>query len=147
MTRRPFHGPDLPDVVMPRCEPERILAGQKVIVTGANAGIGRGIALALGAAGADVLVNYFSKPELADEVVGRIEDSGSRAIAHRTDVTQEDQVVGMFDRMKEEFGTVDILVNNAGIQLDAAFTDMTLDQWNGVLNVNQTGRFLCAREA
>ena len=76
-----------------------------------------------------------------------IEKSGSRAFAHQADVSQEDQVSAMFEKMKAELGTVDILINNAGLQQDAPFDEMTLDQWNLVINVNLTGQFLCAREA
>jgi glucose 1-dehydrogenase len=80
-------------------------------------------------------------------VVAEIAQAGARAYAHRADVAREDQVVAMFGRMREEFGTIDILVNNAGLQRDAAFHDMTLDQWKTVIGVNLTGQFLCAREA
>ena len=137
----------LPDVVMPTCGVEKILNGQKALVTGANSGIGKGIAISLGQAGADVAVNYFSGDEAAKEVVDEIVRSGSRAIAHKADVSKEDQVHAMFQRMLKEFGTIDILINNAGLQKDAPFDEMTLDQWNGVISVNLTGQFLCAREA
>jgi len=80
-------------------------------------------------------------------VVAKIEKSGSRAFAHQADVSQEDQVSAMFEKMKTELGTVDILINNAGLQQDAPIDEMTLDQWNLVINVNLTGQFLCAREA
>ena len=138
---------DAPEVVMPSCPAQRILAGQKALVTGASSGIGRGVALALGEAGADVVVNYRSAEEAANAVVEKIEASGSRALAVRADVSQEDQVQAMFARMIDELGTIDILVNNAGLQLDAPFDEMTLGQWNGVIGVNLTGQFLCAREA
>ncbi|MEJ8641085.1 SDR family oxidoreductase [Streptomyces sp. MS1.HAVA.3] len=72
---------------------------------------------------------------------------GVRAYAHEADVSQEDQVVAMVDRMVEEFGTIDIMVANAGLQRDAAVTEMTVAQWQKVLDVNLTGQFLCAREA
>lgn len=101
----------------------------------------------LGRAGADVVVNYSSAREAAEEVVREIESFGVRACAHRADVSREDQVVGMFARMAEEFGTIDVLVANAGLQRDAAVTEMTLDRWDRVLDVNLTGQFLCAREA
>lgn len=141
------HADKIPDVVMPTCGIEKILSGQKALVTGANSGIGKGIALALGQAGADVVVNYFSGEEAAKEVVDEITNSGSNAIAHKADVSKEDHVQAMFRRMLKEFGTIDILINNAGLQKDAPFDEMTLDQWNGVISVNLTGQFLCAREA
>jgi glucose 1-dehydrogenase len=125
----------------------KVLTGQKALVTGANSGIGRAVALALGQAGADVVVNWVAGEDAAAQVVGEITKSGARAYAHRADVAREDEVVAMFRRMREEFGTVDILVNNAGLQRDAAFHDMTLEQWNTVIGVNLTGQFLCAREA
>jgi glucose 1-dehydrogenase len=125
----------------------KVLTGQKALVTGANSGLGRAAAIALGQAGADVVVNWVVGEEAAEQVVEEITQSGTRAYAHRADVSREDQVVAMFARMREEFGTIDILVNNAGLQRDAAFHEMTLEQWNTVIGVNLTGQFLCAREA
>src|SRR5512138_1783680 len=121
------------------------LSGQKAVVTGANSGIGRAIAIALGHAGADVVVNYRDGEDAAMEVVRNIAAAGSRAIAHRADVSQELEVEELFGRAVEQLGTVDILVNNAGLQRDAAFHELTLAQWNTVLAVNLTGQFLCAR--
>ena len=123
------------------------LSGQKALVTGANSGIGRGVAIALAEAGAAVVVNYVSGDDAAAEVVDQITRSGGRSYTHRADVSSEPQVLEMFRRMVKEFGTIDVLVNNAGLQRDAAFEDMTLDQWNFVIGVNLTGQFLCAREA
>ena len=138
---------NLPPVVMPACEERRILAGQKALVTGGSSGIGRAVALALGGAGADVVVNYRSGADEAQEVVSAIRDKGSNAIALQADVSKEDQVQALFARMFEAFGTIDILVANAGLQRDAPFEQMTLQDWNTVLDVNLTGQFLCAREA
>src|SRR5213082_1621876 len=125
----------------------RPLQGQIAIVTGASSGIGRAIALALGAAGADVVVNYRDGEDAAVEVVRQIAQCGSRGLAHRADVSREAEVKELFQRAIEHFGTVDILVSNAGLQRDAAFEDLTLEQWNTVIGVNLTGQFLCAREA
>ena len=136
-----------PNIVMPQCPAEKILKGQKALVTGGNSGIGKAVAIALGEAGAEVVVNYRRGEDQAREVVVEIEKSGSRAFAHQADVSQEDQVSAMFEKMKTELGTVDILINNAGLQQDAPFDEMTLAQWNQVINVNLTGQFLCAREA
>jgi glucose 1-dehydrogenase len=124
-----------------------LLKGQKALVTGANSGIGRAIAIALGAAGADVAVNYIDGEPAAQEVVNRIVAGGSRAIAIKADVSNEADVQAMFQTMFQQFGTIDILVNNAGLQRDAPFDQMTLAQWNFVIGVNLTGQFLCAREA
>ena len=136
-----------PDVVMPECPAERILEGQKALVTGGASGIGRAVAIALGQAGADVVVNYRRDEAPANEVTAEIRKCGSRAYAHQADVSSEDQVKNMFQKMYREFGTIDILINNAGLQQDAPFDEMTIDQWNTVINVNLTGQFLCAREA
>ncbi|SEE29414.1 glucose 1-dehydrogenase [Streptomyces sp. 2231.1] len=127
--------------------PAQLLEGQKALVTGANSGIGRATAVALGRAGADVVVNYVAGGDEAEEVVREIAAFGVKAAAYEADVSKEDQVVAMTDRMVQEFGTIDILVANAGLQRDAAFTDMTLAQWQKVIDVNLTGQFLCAREA
>ncbi len=94
-----------------------------------------------------MVVNYYSGDEAAEEVVNEIKGLGSNAFAHKADVSKEDQVQAMFQLMFKEFGTIDILINNAGLQIDAPFDELTLKQWNGVINVNLTGQFLCAREA
>src|SRR5205085_5656657 len=129
----------------------RPLRGQKALVTGANSGIGRAVAIALGLAGADVVVNYRAGDDEAQRVCDEITHCGckdrSRAIAIKADVSKEDEVRMMFERMFTEFGTIDILVPNAGLQKDSPFENMTLEQWNTVIGVNLTGQFLCAREA
>ncbi|MCB9948033.1 MAG: SDR family oxidoreductase [Rhodospirillaceae bacterium] len=146
MSNGPEH--ETPAVVMPRpVDPQRRLKGQKALVTGANSGIGEAVAIALGAAGADVVVNYIVNEDAAQRVVAAIEAHGVKAMAIKADVSKEDQVQAMFARMIDAFGTIDILVNNAGLQRDAPLHEMTMDQWTLVLNVNLTGQFLCAREA
>lgn len=123
------------------------LKGQRALVTGASSGIGKAVALELGRAGADVVINYRSGDDAANEVAAHIRQFGVRALAHRADVSLEADVVPMFERVEAEFGGLDILVNNAGLQKDSSFHDMTLDQWNTVIGVNLTGQFLCSREA
>ncbi len=137
----------VPEVVMPTPPVHKVLSGQKALVTGANSGIGKGVALALGRAGADVVVNYVVGDEAAEAVVQEIRAGGSKAYAHKADVSNESEVQAMFKRMLGELGTIDILVNNAGLQRDAPFEQMTLEQWNTVIGINLTGQFLCAREA
>jgi glucose 1-dehydrogenase len=137
----------LPQPVMPKLPPQKLLLGQKALVTGASSGIGRAIAIALGEAGADVVVNYASGAEKAEAIVQQITDNGARAMAIKADVSDETQVQSMFAEMQREFGTIDILVNNAGLQQDAPFHELTLAQWNRVMGVNLTGQFLCSREA
>ncbi len=131
----------------PAVEPRQVLRGQKALVTGANSGIGKATAIALGQAGADVVVNYVTGEDSAEAVAEEIRRGGVRSYAHCADVSNEDQVKAMFARMVAELGTVDILINNAGRQKDARFVDMTLADWNAVISVNLTGQFLCAREA
>lgn len=127
--------------------PNARLKGQAALVTGANSGIGEAVAIALGNEGANVVVNYVTKPEAAQQVVDTIKKAGGNAVAIQADVSKEDQVVNMFQAMYKEFGTIDILVNNAGLQRDAPLTEMSLADWNLVIEVNLTGQFLCAREA
>jgi len=143
----PMHPAHLPRPVMPQCPPQHMLQGQKALVTGAGSGIGRAIALALGQAGADVVVNYVAGEDTAQEAAAEIRALGVRAMAIRADVSDEGQVQQMFQQAIKAFGTVDVLVNNAGLQQDAAFENLTLAQWNKVIGVNLTGQFLCAREA
>ncbi len=123
------------------------ITGQPALVTGANSGIGKAVALGLAAAGADVVVNYVTDPGSADEVCQAIVAMGRRAIAVQADVSVEAEVQAMFAQAVAAFGTLHIVVSNAGLQRDAPFDQMTLDQWNKVISVNLTGQFLCAREA
>jgi glucose 1-dehydrogenase len=123
------------------------LKDQVALVTGASSGIGEAIAKALARAGARVVVNFSSNEEAANGVVGDIRNGGGEAIAVRANVSKEDHVRTMFETTFNEYGIIDVLVNNAGVQKDASFIDMTLDQWQSVLDINLTGQFLCAREA
>jgi glucose 1-dehydrogenase len=138
---------NLPAAVMPQIPAKKVLKGQKALVTGANSGIGKAVALSLAAAGADVVVNYVSRPEAAEEVARQIINEGGNAFTHCANVARENEVQAMFKRMISEFGTIDILVNNAGLQKDSAIDQMSLADWQFVLDVNLTGQFLCAREA
>lgn len=130
----------------PADRPE-LLEGQTALVTGANSGLGTGIVRSLADCGADVVVNYIDDEQSAEEIADEVRARECSALTHRANIADEQQVQSMFQRSVEHFGTVDILVNNAGIQQDAAFDEMTLEQWNSVIDVNLTGHFLCAREA
>ncbi|WP_420147946.1 SDR family oxidoreductase [Spirosoma sp.] len=128
---------------------ELTLKGQTALITGASSGIGAGVAKALGAAGATVVVNHSSarSKDEAEAVLKEITDAGGAGMTAQCDVSKENEVINMFADVVARYGTVDILVNNAGLQRDAKFHEMTLDQWNTVISVNMTGQFLCAREA
>lgn len=131
---------------MPTPDPRR-LANQIALVTGASSGIGVAVAKGLAAHGAKVVVNYGHDEDGANATVAAIAAAGGTALAIRADVSQEDQVQAMFRQAIEHFGTIHIVVANSGIQQDAAFIDMTLAQWQRVIDVNLTGQFLCLREA
>ena len=117
------------------------------LVTGSSSGIGAAVAKSMAAEGAKVIVNYARSAKGANTVVEEIQANGGEAIAIQADVSQEDQVKNMFQEIIAKFVTLDVLVSNAGLQQDANLVDMTLEQWNKVINVNLTGQFLCAKEA
>jgi glucose 1-dehydrogenase len=148
-----MHNIDSPELrtpaaeVSPRFPYYPMLTDQPALVTGANSGIGKAVALGLAKAGADVIVNYVTDPASADAVCQEIVAMGRRAVAIQADVSNEAEVIAMFAQAVKAFGTLHIVVSNAGLQRDAAFDEMTLDQWNKVISVNLTGQFLCAREA
>lgn len=123
------------------------LEGQVALITGSSSGLGRATALAMAKEGANIVVNYIGRQEAADEVVHQIKGMGRQAMAYQADVSVESQVQAMFAEAVDKLGAIDTLVNNAGLQRDANLIDMSLDQWNKVINVNLTGQFLCAREA
>jgi glucose 1-dehydrogenase len=123
------------------------LQHQTAIVTGGDSGLGRGIALEFARAGANVVVNFHRDQEQADHVVELIAREGGSAIAVRGDVGVEGDVQALFAAAVARYGALDILVANSGRQDDAPSADMTLAQWEGVLNTNLTGQFLCMREA
>jgi glucose 1-dehydrogenase len=139
--------PDRMQMVMEARDTGPLLRGQTALVTGASSGIGEGVARALAAAGAAVVVNYIAQPETAHRIVDEIRAGGGDAMALRADVSDEAQVTAMFERTLAAWGDLDILVSNAGLQRDAPITEMTLEQWNTVIGVNLTGGFLCARAA
>jgi len=147
MVRNIYPKKDYPKPCMPTPEHNKILKGQKALVKGASSGIGKAVALGLGRAGASVVINYVVDDGTVGQMIKEIESYGSKAMGFQADVSKEDQVKAMYAAMLKKFGTIDILVNNAGIQKDAPFDQMTLAQWQAVIDVNLTGQFLCAREA
>lgn len=128
---------------------------QKVaIVTGASRGIGRSVALALAAQGANVVVNYATSSAAAEEVVASITEAGGNAIARgaapeaialQADVSKSEQVDALINSTLEKFGRIDVLVNNAGITRDTLLLRMKPEEWQAVIDLNLTGVFLCTR--
>ncbi|MGE9292910.1 MAG: glucose 1-dehydrogenase [Puniceicoccales bacterium] len=138
---------NLPHPHLPACPIDRKLAGQKALVTGANSGIGEAVAIALAKAGADVCINYVTRPEVAQQVADKAAECGSKAIIAQADVSQEDQVQAMFKKAIDAFDTIDIVVPNAGVQIDHPIDEMTVEHWDKLMGINLRGQFLCCREA
>jgi glucose 1-dehydrogenase len=137
----------IPPNEMPPAPIPRLLEGQKALVTGSSKGLGQAMAIGFAQAGADVLVNYSSDEKGAYETARIIESHGGKAVVFKADVSKESEVLAMFDCMFKNFGRLDICVPNAAIQLNARVDEMTLEQWQRVIEVNLTGMFLCARES
>lgn len=123
------------------------LKQQVALVTGGSSGLGAGSARGLAEAGAAVVINYHSDGESAQSLAAEIRDGGGQAIAVGADVSREDDVARLFAKTIETFGRLDILLANSGLQQDAALTEMSLDDWRTVIDVNLTGQFLCVRAA
>ncbi len=121
------------------------LSNKVAIVTGASRGIGRAIAKALAHSGANVVVNYASSGEAAEQVVTEITAAGGNAIALQADVSKGDQVDSLLNAALEKWNSVDILVNNAGITRDTLLLRMKPEDWQAVIDLNLTGVFLCTR--
>ncbi len=121
------------------------LRGQVAIVTGASRGIGRAIALALAAEGANLVVNYASSSEAAQQVADEIASGGGNAIALQADVSKTDQVDALTAAVMEKWNRIDILVNNAGITRDTLLLRMKPEDWQAVIDLDLTGVFLCTR--
>ncbi len=117
------------------------------LVTGASGVIGAAIATALGSVGFRVAVHYRHGKESADEVVERIVASGGEASAVQADLSREESVASMFDRIERQLGSLDYLVNNAGINRDALLAFMSDEQWDEVIDTNLRGTYLCSRLA
>ncbi len=121
------------------------LTGRIALVTGGSRGIGRAVALSLARAGAVVWLNYVSRGDAAEQVVGEIEAAGGTARAILFDVADSDSVQSAVETIVGEDGTIDILVNNAGITRDGLMARMKEDDWDAVLATNLKGVFLCSK--
>lgn len=123
------------------------LKGKKAVVTGSSRGIGRGCALTLARYGADIAVNYTESAKKAEDVVREIEKMGRKSFAVKADVSKEDEVNSLFEKTVNEFGRIDILVNNAGIHQHLKTWELSLKDWQKIIDVNLTGVFLCSKRA
>lgn len=121
--------------------------GKVALVTGSSRGIGKACALALADHGCDVIVNYASSPDAANDVVSEIESKGRKAIALQANVSDHSSVTSLFKSGMDHFGKIDIVVNNAGITRDGLLLRMKPDQWQQVIDLNLTGVFLCSQAA
>lgn len=117
------------------------------LVTGGSRGIGRAIALRLGADGHHVVVNYATNVQAAEEVVASIAAAGGSAIAVEADVADPDAVAAVFEHVEEHLGRVEILVNNAGITRDDLLLRMGIDEWDDVIATNLRSVYLCTKAA
>jgi NAD(P)-dependent dehydrogenase (short-subunit alcohol dehydrogenase family) len=122
------------------------LTDRVAIVTGASHGLGRGIAEALAGAGAKTVL-AARRTEVLEDVASGIRETGGVALPVATDVTREEQVYRLFEKVQGTYGRLDILVNNAGVAAHKPIEDITLGYWQEVLDVNLTAAFLCSREA
>ena len=109
--------------------------------------IRKAVALALVAEGANITINYNRGKERGEKIADEIRRQGGKAIAIGANVSKEEEVRYLFTQTINQFGTVDILVNNSGIQRDNKLVDMTLEEWQNVIQVGLTGSFLCSRAA
>ncbi len=124
------------------------LKGKRALVTGGNSGIGEEIVLSLADAGAQVAINYVTRPEAAQSLVQRIQEQQGIATAVEADVSDPDAVAAMFESIDGAWGGIDILINNAGIDGDRALGwEAEPAAWRTVIGVNLLGTFYCARAA
>ncbi len=120
---------------------------RRAIVTGADSGIGRATAVALAAAGIDVGITWHSDEAGAQETAEEVRSHGARAVVTRLDVADIPACGDVIDGLIAELGGVDVFVNNAGAGLQTPFLDVTLDEWNRVLDTDLTGAFVCLQRA
>ena len=123
------------------------LEGSVVVVTGAARGIGRAIAEELGSAGAKVVVNYAKSKDAAEDLVTRLQQSGTESIAIQADISDPQQAAGLIEETIQRFGRIDVLVNNAGINLDRSMKNLSTDDWNKVIQNDLNGCFYTVKAA
>ncbi len=123
------------------------LAGKVILVTGADSGIGRAIAIQVAREGADVGVNYHSNESAANEVANEIKQLGRQALVLQGDVSKVDDVQRTVQQTVAQFGKIDVLVNNAGMEVYQPFLQVTEAEWDRVIGVDLKGPFLCSQAA
>ena len=121
------------------------LKDKVALVTGASRGLGKTIALQLAGDGAQVIVNYVTSADKAEEVVAAIQSEGGKALAMKADVSNLEEVEKMVDTVYEQFGRIDILVNNAGVTRDELLISMEREDWDKVIATNLGGLFNCTK--
>ena len=123
------------------------LEGKVALVTGSSRGVGKAVALGFAASGADVVINYTSNQDAADNVVSEIQTMGRSAVAVKADVAVKSEVERLVNSAAEKFGKLDILVNNAGFTRPAMMVKMSEDQWDQVVDIHLKGAFMCSQAA
>ncbi|ASI34229.1 MULTISPECIES: SDR family oxidoreductase [unclassified Exiguobacterium] len=123
------------------------LNGKVAIVTGGSMGIGEAVVRRYAEEGTKVVINYRSHPEEADQIAEDIKQAGGEAITIQADVSKEDDMIRLVKETVDHFGRLDIFVNNAGVEMPSPSHEMSLEDWQKVIDVNLTGSFLGAREA
>ncbi|KNH23728.1 glucose 1-dehydrogenase [Priestia megaterium] len=123
------------------------LEGKVVVITGSSTGLGKSMAIRFATEKAKVVVNYRSKEDEANSVLEEIKKVGGEAIAVKGDVTVESDVINLVQSAIKEFGKLDIMINNAGLENPVSSHEMSLSDWNKVIDTNLTGAFLGSREA
>lgn len=123
------------------------LEGKVAVVTGGSRGVGRAISIAFAQEGADLVVNYATRPQAAEEVVKEIEGLGRRAVAVGADVATTEGAEKVVEAAVENFGRIDVLVNNAGFTRPAMLHKMTEEQWDAVVDIHLKAPWLCIKAA
>jgi 3-oxoacyl-[acyl-carrier protein] reductase len=123
------------------------LEGKVALVTGSSRGVGKAVALGFAASGADLVINYTSNQNAADNVVSEIQSMGRSAVAVKADVAVKTDVERLVNIAAEKFGKLDVLVNNAGFTRPAMMIKMSEDQWDQVVDIHLKGAFMCSQAA
>jgi 3-oxoacyl-[acyl-carrier protein] reductase len=123
------------------------LEGKVALVTGSSRGVGKAVALGFAASGADVVINYTSNQDAADNVVSKIQSMGRSAVAVKADVAVKSDVERLVNSAADKYGKLDILVNNAGFTRPAMMVKMSEEQWDQVVDVHLKGAFMCSQAA